>query len=114
MNTELVLLTTFFGVVMAAILCVGYGAISWLNRSRKVASGEAPSEALSFDDDLMPASKKILARTFHAFGESVLAAKQDNEPLRKRLMMDIRLGSLLRDCIVVLTEDIPSSCGMLV
>ena len=29
-------------------------------------------------------------------------------------MMDIRLGSLLRDCIVVFTEDIPSSCGILV
>ena len=69
---------------MGAILCVGYAVIARPGGPKREAAGDGGG--LSFDDVPLPASRRILARTFQAVGESLPARRQDSEPLRRRLM----------------------------
>jgi tight adherence protein C len=87
MNVDLWLLTSFFAVIMSSILCVGWMALKRAARQaqNKEGGSSAAIPEVSLNDVPLPASRAILARTFHAVGESVPASRQDNEPLRKKL-----------------------------
>jgi len=87
MNTELWLLTVFFAFVMGAILCAGYVVLSRRSRSEDAAPAENPDSGLHLEGSPEPSPQRLLARTFHALGEQTPASKQNNEPLRKRLLM---------------------------
>lgn len=87
MNFDLWLLTAFFAVVMGSILCVGYLVVMRKKNKAPAESAEQTAPSIDFDDVQLPGSRKLLAKTFQAVGESVPASKQDNEPLRKRLSM---------------------------
>jgi tight adherence protein C len=85
MNSELWILTSFFGVIMASVSCVGW---VMLNRSKTESDTEEDSASgVALDDSVMPGSRRLLARTFHAMGESVPGSRQENEPLKKKLVM---------------------------
>jgi tight adherence protein C len=86
MNSELWVLTSFFGVVMISVSCVGW---VMLNRSaRNNGSKEDDTSGMVLDDTVLPGSQRLLARTFHAMGESVpRRSSRQTEPLRKKLVM---------------------------
>lgn len=87
MNFDLWLLTAFFTVVMGSVLCVGYLAMKRQQRTEHAEDTPQVPPGIGFDDVPLPGSRKLLAKTFQAVGESVPASKQDNEPLRKRLSL---------------------------
>ncbi|MCP5117547.1 MAG: hypothetical protein GY953_42535, partial [bacterium] len=85
MSDPVLLTALFFAAIMAAVVTTGY---YYLRRREAAArpSQVEPDPEIQFSDSPLPSTQAALAKALHFMGESVPAARKDDEPIRQKLL----------------------------
>jgi tight adherence protein C len=84
MSTQLALMAVFFVFVLVAIIVAGRYYLSRGEAAPANASGESGN--LAYEDQPMPAAKAALAKALHFMGESMPAARRNDNTLKTNLL----------------------------